>query len=334
MIRFILINILVFIKLNAVYAQNQTQKLPVAEDFFMDFAPQGFVHMHEQQNINQVLIEYLPEGEKLENWTQMLSIYGTPIAEKVPDLRRHTDLVFSGFNRSCQTLDLEPIQEDLNTIILKVSCLVKKGVDIPGGKGLKWENGVYRFVKTKKMIYQIHFVTHGRDMINQEENSAYMDQAVDAVNQVLICTLNNDELCPPVDVYLSEDSTPLKLEGLPPCYEQGYDCNPSALFEVKTSNSIKIDDTKKDIFLSVDFSKEDLMDPNVLRKYLNILGGNLRKGAPGAVFILRGSDKNAKITNEERVKAGSFISYMRMFLVAQKIIDPNQTKVVFMNFKS
>lgn len=324
--------ILIFIQTSIAFSQSQ--KLPANEDFFIDFAPEGFAHKYEQQNFNQVLIEFLPKDETLENWTQMLSLTGTAIANKVPDLAKYTEVFFSSYTDVCKQLDIVPVKQEQDEIILNVSCLTKDGSNIPGGEGLKWENGVYRFVKTNKMIYQVHFVTHGSEIPTDDRNTLYMQQAKNAVENVLICKLNDVDPCPPLDQYTSAEGLPLPVSKLPPCQSDGYSCNPSAMIEVAASNDIKVDETQKTAFMVLDFSKVDVQDPNVLRNYLGSIATALKQGVPGVLLVLRGDNPNSLITNEDRVKVGSFISYVRMFLVSQNLINPDKTKIIFHNFKS
>ncbi len=323
----------VIILITTSYSFGQSTKLPQNEDFFIDYAPTGFVHAHEQQNFNQVLIEFLPKGETLENWTQMLSLTGMPIADKVPSLLGYSDYFFSSYKDVCEQLDLVPVSQEENEIILNVSCLTKEGSNIPGGEGLRWENGVYRFVKTKKMIFEIHFVSHGQQLPADDQNQQYMEEARTAVNQVLICKLNDSDPCPTLDNYTAADGMLVRPIGDPPCRREGFDCFPTATIEVTASADVQIDEPKKTGFMVVDFSSVDITDSNVFRNTVIAMITSLKQGSPGVHLTLRGATPNAEISSDDRIKAGSFISFLRMALVAQKVIDPNLTKISFRNFR-
>ena len=309
-------------------------KLPAFQDFISDVQPDGFVHAYEKGALNKFIIEYIPEGESLNSWTRMLSVVAVGPSKLLPSIGEFTALVFKGMRRSCQTLDIKDLLVNEGDARFRVGCdPVVAGKSILGGQGLRWEIGVYRFVRTAEALYQIHYVEHGVDSLSESRREQIYSDAETAVDKVLVCRLNGPKPCASLDTYtLGAVSQP--VTGEPPCRSNdAVPCNPAVIFSVPASAAMRTDKSAKKALLVLDFSKEDLSSLEVLERYIGLIIKSLEEGHPEATLIVRGNSPDYLVTPEDRVRVGTFLAALRRVLASKRIIDPTAMRVSFMNFR-
>jgi len=317
------------------FAQSRNaQTIQAYKDFIVDLQPKGFTHVHEQGSLNKFIIEYIPEGESLKNWTRMLSILSAGYTKPLPEIKSTTTVLFRLMKQVCQELNISNLPAPKNEARFRVACdAVAPNMSLPGGAGLQWEIGVYRFVKTEEAIYQIHYVEHGVEPLDQNRREETFAAAANAVDKVVVCQLDGSSPCPNLDLYLLErESQPLK--GEPPCRSNdAVHCNPSAFFNAPLAAGFPRDDSAKKALLLMDFSKEDPSSPEVLRYYTAAFIKNLRNGRPGVTLVVRGPSQDYAVTNDDRARVGTFLQLLRRNLVRLRVVDANAMQFTFLNFR-
>lgn len=317
------------------FAQSKKIKsLPAYQDFVLDVQPKGFVHAHEQGMLNRFIIEYIPKGDSLESWTRMLSIVALGSAKSFPDIKSFSARLFRGMRRSCEKLGVSDISATEGEARFRVACEpVAEGMSIPGGQGLQWELGIYRFVRTNEALYQIHYVEHGTSTPSQMKREQIYADAATAVDNVLICQLSEPNPCPPLDVYIL-GTAPQPITGEPPCRtNDAVPCNPVAIFSIPSAANLPTDKLAKKALLFLDFTKEDPSSIEVLNQSVNAITKHLRAGHPEVTFLIRGASPDHAITAKDRVRVGTFLQVLRRVLVSQRIVDPNAMQFTFLNFR-
>jgi len=308
--------------------------IPQNEDFLIDPTPDGFEHKHEQRNYYNYIIEYLPEGQSLHNWTQMLSIIGMRDNAKIGGVKGYVRKFFNSFDTSCKNFKPKLYEQSKGEVVYEVQCVAMNNNSLQGGKNLKWEYGVYRFIQTKEMIYQIHFVTHGAKKISRRIKEKHLKQAHEEVKKISLCNLAGAEPCQSLDIYTSLKEPILFPKGIPPCRSiEALSCDPSAQFSVAPADTIKIDEKKKKALIFMDFSKQDPTDFKTLQIIFKKIAATLKSGAPQVILVIRGASRNVKISSEDRVKIGTFMTNLRALLIVQKVINADSLSFLFFNFK-
>lgn len=318
-------------------AQAQAQKLeklPAYHDFIVDIQPDGFVHAHEQGALNRFIIEYIPKGDSLEQWHRMLSIIALGSAKVLPDADRYAALFFKQIESACEKLDVAKLSAPAGEARYRVACdPIAAGQSIPGGNGLRWELGVYRFVKTGEALYQIHYVEHGKEVPSQSRREQIYAEAAAAVGNVLICRLDAAAPCPPLDSYVL-DGEAQPVSGEPPCRSNdAAPCNPAVVYGIPAAAGLPTDPSAKKALLTVDFSAEDLSLPDTLSRYAGAIINRLRSGSPEVTMLIRGPSPDYRVTAEDRVRVGTFLMVMRSVLIRQGVVDPNLQRFAFYNFR-
>lgn len=311
-----------------------SQNAQVYKDFILDLQPKGFTHAHEQGSLSEFIIEYIPKGESLKNWTRILSIHAPGYTKPLPEMAAYTALFFKSMKRVCETLNISPLSASKNESRFRVACdSVAPNMSLPGGTGLKWEIGVYRFVKTEEALYQIHYVEHGAQPLTQNKREEILSAAAKAVDKVVVCQLTGPSPCPNLDLYLL-GKTPQPLEGDPPCRSNAaVHCNPAAFFDAPLAAGLPKDDSAKKALLFMDFSKEDPSSVEVLKGYLGTFIKHLKAGHPGVTLVIRGPSRDYAVTKEDRARVGTFLQLLRRHLVKHRLVDANAMQFTFLNFR-
>jgi|GEM_PF-1222528 len=318
----------------AAMAQSGGKKVPGYRDFVLDARPDGFVHAYEKGTLSRFIIEYIPAGESLERWTRMLSIIAAGPVATLPDSDAYAARLFQAMRGSCAELNATKLSAAGGDIRFRVACdPVAAGKSIPGGEGLRWELGVYRFVRTEEALYQIHYVEHGTEPPTRERREQIYVEAAAAVDQVLVCRLDAADPCPPLDVYLLGGKQP-PVVGTPPCRDDpGESCSPGAIFSVPAAARLPTDPSKKKALLYVNFAEEDLSSVATMSRYANTIISNLNQGTPEVVLVIRGPSPDYVVTAADRVRVGTFLTVLRSVMVSQNVVDATAMRFSFLNFR-
>jgi len=316
------------------YAQlEKLDKVPAYQDFVLDLQPEGFVHVHEQGALNRFIIEYIPEGESLERWSRMLSIIALGSAKRLPGPEQYAALFFKQIESACTNLDVSKLPAGQGEAKFRVACdPIVKGRTIPGGEGLTWEIGVYRFVQTNEALYQIHYVEHGIETPPSARREQIFAEAAAAVDNVLVCGLGESRPCPPLDNYLL-GKEPQPVTGAPPCRsDETVPCQPAAIYEIPAAAGLPTNASAKNVMIGLNFAEQDLSSIGTLERYASSIVRSLKAGHPSVMMVIRGPSPDYAMTSEDRVRVGTFLMVLRSVLVNQGVVDPNNMRFAFYNF--
>jgi len=270
----------------------------------------------------------------VDDWRRMLSIMAPGSADKLPDIENFSAQMFTPMRQACGSLIVSSLSETDVDSRFRVACdPVAPGISIPGGQDLRWEVGIYRFVRTSEALYQIHYVEHGSEALSSSKREQIFSDAAVAVNNVLICRLSDPHPCPPLDRY-TLGAIPQSVAGEPPCRSNdSTPCNPAVIFSAPAAQTLTTDETAKKALMVLDFSKEDLLSIERLSHYAGTIIKNLKDGRPGATLIIRGPNPDYSVTTKDRVRVGTFLMVLRSVLIKQGVVDPNAMRFTFMNFR-
>lgn len=174
-------------------------------DRIMQFAlPVGFVPVYQAQNASVFIMEFVPDGEKIETWTKLVTVTSNPGVGSFTLEDEALAKAIHGTRGSCegyshfQVLGSRRIDSDLGEVSLSGGC----GKTAPQayefaiqGSG---EQNVMLFFRDKLNIYSIQYAERSKSFtesnlpISNERGKAILS----AFGNVLLCSKNaKDQLC-------------------------------------------------------------------------------------------------------------------------------------------
>ncbi len=178
--------------------------IPIYEDFVVTYNPPKFPvkPATETNTANLHMSEFVPEGQSIDNWSEMLTVIGNKDMNLTPlqyftGIYKLTENVCGAENTAAQIM-----KENDKSIVAVMMCgKLKNGVDNVGG--LKKEQGelaVYRIYKAGNNIISVFYSWRGKSFDVKDKNdknypvtNAKVKEYIQLSYSTLICSKNTPE---------------------------------------------------------------------------------------------------------------------------------------------